>query len=133
MVKISNKTKIDAVVISETAYIAAWVAIFSTIMEAVFLVIGIWDYTVLLGNLLSACATVLNFFLMGMTVQNALGKDEKDAKQTMKASQGMRSLMLFIVALLGILLDCFNTWAVFIPFFFPRLAVSIRPLLRKKQ
>ncbi len=45
--------KIDAIVRRETIYIAVWVGILSLLMEAVFLIIGKWDYTVLLGNLLS--------------------------------------------------------------------------------
>ena len=52
--------------------------------ELVFLIIGKWDYTVLLGNLLSGCAAVLNFLLMGITVQNALSKDEKSAKTAVR-------------------------------------------------
>ena len=38
-------------------------------MQAAFLVSGFWDYTVLLGNLLSAAAAVLNFFLLGILHQ----------------------------------------------------------------
>ena len=64
--------KIDSVVLRETGYIALWVLIFSVLMEAVFLVTGYFDYTVPLGNLLGAAATVLNFFLMGLTGDEAV-------------------------------------------------------------
>ena len=64
--------KIDETVLKETKYIAAWIFIFSVLMQAVFLVICEWNYTVLLGNILSAVFSVLNFFLMGLTVQKAL-------------------------------------------------------------
>ena len=72
---------VDKTVRRETLFVAAWVGIFSLFMQAVFLVIGRWDYTVLLGNLLGAAAAVGNFFLMGLTVQSAVQKEEKDAKQ----------------------------------------------------
>ena len=46
--------KVDAVVMKETRYIAIAVLLCSMLMQAVFLIIGKWDYTVLLGNLLGA-------------------------------------------------------------------------------
>ena len=123
--------KIDKVVWKETKYIALWALIFSAILQAVFLVIGSWNYTVLLGNLLSGTAVVLNFFAMAVTVQKALEKDPKDAKQTMQLSKTWRMLALFAVVLLGVLLECFDLWAVLIPLLFPRIAIAIRPLWNK--
>lgn len=125
--------KIDSTVLRETTYIAVWVLIFSILLQAVFLVIGKWDYTVLLGNLLSGAFCVLNFLLMGITVQNALGKDEKDAKTAIKVSQLYRNLLLLIVAVIGVVLPVFNVWAVIVPLFFPRIAIALRPLFNKKQ
>ncbi|MBE6884281.1 MAG: ATP synthase subunit I [Ruminococcaceae bacterium] len=119
--------KMDETVKRETLYIAVWVAILSAVMQAVFLIIGHWDYTVLLGNLLSGGAAVANFLLMGITVQSAVAKEEKEAKNTMKMSQSLRTLLLFAVVVLGVLLDCFNIWASIIPLFFPRIAVMFRP------
>ena len=69
--------KVDKVVLKETKYIALWVIIFSLIMEAVFLIINKWDYTVLLGNLLSGAVGVLNFFLMGLGVQKEVMQEKK--------------------------------------------------------
>ena len=125
--------KIDATVLKETRYVAIWVVIFSIVMEAVFLVLKAWNYTVILGNLLSGISVILNFLLMGITVQNAVMKDEKDARATMKASQSLRLLFLLVVAILGAVLPCFNIWAVLIPFIFPRIAVGIRLLLDKNK
>ena len=125
--------KVDATILKETKYIAIWVIIFSAVMEAVFLVIGKWSYTVLLGNLLSASASVLNFFLMGITIQKALDKDVKEAKTAMKVSQMYRTLLLLAVAIIGAVLPCFNLWAVLIPFLFPRIAIAIRPIIDKKS
>jgi hypothetical protein len=69
---------------------------------------------------------------MANTVQKAVSQDEKDAKQTMKLSYSMRMLMLFVAALLGILLPCFNTIASIVPFFFTRVAIMFRQLFTKK-
>lgn len=124
---------VSEAVARETKYIAAWVIILSIIMQAVFLITGHWDYTVILGNLLSGVFAVLNFFLMGITVQKAVEKDEKDAKAQMRASQSMRTFMLFAVAAVGVLIPCFNTWASLIPLFFPRIAIAARPLFKNQE
>ena len=78
--------KIDSTILKETLYIFAVTLIFSALMQSVFLVIGKWNYTILLGNLLGLCGGVGNFFLMGLTVQSALNKAEDDAKKLMKVS-----------------------------------------------
>ncbi len=123
---------VDRTVIKETKYMAAWVLILSAVMQAVFLVIGQWDYTVLLGNLLSAAAVVGNFFGMAVGIQRALEKDEKDAKQAIRASSSIRLLAMFVVLAVGVLLPCFSTWTTIIPLFFPRLIIALRPLWDKK-
>lgn len=129
--------KIDTAIKKETLYIAAWVIVLSALMQAIFLIVAqftslTWDYTFLLGNLLSAGIGILNFFLMGLSVQRALSKDEKGAKNTMKISQLYRFLLLVLVLIIGIVLPCFSNWTVIIPVFFPRIALFIRPLFNKK-
>ncbi|MEE1047087.1 MAG: ATP synthase subunit I [Clostridia bacterium] len=124
-------TKIDKTVIKETKYIGSWVVLLSAVMEAVFLVLGKWDYTVLLGNILTGIAGVLNFLLMGITVQKAVEKEEKAARAAMKVSQMYRTLFMLVVVIIGVVAPCFNIWAVIIPLFFPRIAIAIRPILDK--
>lgn len=125
--------QVDATVRRETGYIAAAVGIMSMLMQAGFLIARQWDCTVLLGNLLSGGAGILNFFLMGITVQKALDKDEKDAQAAVRLSQQLRLLMMFVVVALGAALSCFNIYAVIIPIFFPRVAVALRPFIGRKQ
>lgn len=126
--------KIDPTVRRETVYIAAWVIIFSALMEAVFLVGRWWDYTVLFGNLLGAFTAVLNFFLMGLTVQKALGKEEKEARDLVKLSQTLRMFMQLAFAAVGFLIpSVFNVIAVLIPLLFPRIAIMLRPLFNKQM
>ena len=123
--------KLNDTVKKETLYIAYWVLIFSAIMEAVFLIIGKWDIYVLLGNILGGAAGVINFLLLGITVQKAVEKDEKDAKGFMKASQSLRTFMLFVIAALGAALSVFNIWSTLISLLFPRIAIATSPLVRK--
>ena len=123
---------LDPTVKRETVYIFAVSLLCSMLMQAVFLLLGKWDYTVLLGNLLGLIASVGNFLLLGITVQNALGKDEKEARDRMKLSQMLRTLMLFVVALIGYLISVFNILSLVIAYLFPRIAVAVRPLLKKE-
>ncbi len=125
--------KLDKTIYKETAYIAIWTLIFSVLMNAVFLVVKKWDLTVLWGNLLSFAGGVLNFFLLGVTVQKALNFEEKKAKNAMKLSQSLRLLMTFVIAVVGVVLKCFNTVAVLVPLIFPRIAIAMRPLFDKKR
>lgn len=124
--------KIDETVMRETRYIAGITIILSVIMEAVFLIIGKWDYTVLLGNILGGAVAVVNFLLMGITVQKAVLKDEKEAATLMKLSQTLRNMMLLITCVVAIAVPFMNGVAAVIPLFFPRIAISLIPLRDRK-
>ena len=125
--------KIDATVKRETLYIAKFVVLLSVLMQAVFLVIGRWDGTVLLGNVLGGAAAAGNFFLMGLSIQKSLDKDPKDAKNYMKFSHSMRFLMLLLIAVIAYLLPVFNIIAVLIPYLFPRIAIAFRPVFDRER
>ena len=125
--------KVDPVVMKETRYIAITVLILSALMQAVFLIIGQWNYTVLLGNLYGAVIAVGNFFLMGLTVQKCLTMEPDDAKKRMKLSQQGRLMLMLVLCMIGAALPCFNTVALLVPQFFPRIGVTIRGLTMKDK
>ena len=126
--------KIDPTVKKETLYITAVVGILTVLMEAVFLILGCWDMKVLWGGLLGACVAVLNFFLMGLTVQKAVDKEEKEAKQLMKASQSGRMMMqLAFAAIAAAIPGAFNLLAALLPLLFPRIGVMLRGVIFKEN
>ncbi len=125
--------KIDAEIIRSTLYVLVWVIVLSALMQAVFLVGGWWDITVLWGNLLGGGVAVLHFFLLGITVQKALGKEEKEAKDIMRLSHTLRNLLLVAAAVIGFLFDCFNIIALLVPMLFPSIAAKLWPLFMKKD
>lgn len=125
--------KVDPVVLKETRYIAAAVLILSALMQAVFLILGKWDAAVVLGNLYGAVIAVGNFFLMGLTVQKCLTLEPDDAKKRMKLSQQGRLLMLLVLCMIGAALPWFNTIALLVPQFFPRIGVTVRGLTLKGE
>lgn len=126
-------SSLDPTVKKETIYIALWTLILSVLMQAVFLVIGKWDVTVLTGNLLGGAAAVLNFLFMGITVQKAVDKDPDEAKTMVRASQMYRMMGLILVAVVGFAVPIFHTLGVILPLLFPRVAIAFRPLFDKKM
>ncbi len=119
-------SKVDKTVLQETKFLGVWSLIFSMLMQAVFLVIGQWDYTVLLGNLWGVAITLLNFFLLGLTVQKAVTKEEKEAKNVMKLSHSLRNMMVFVLVVVGVVLPWFSIIPLIVALFFPRIAMVIR-------
>ena len=118
--------KIDATVKKETIYVAVWEAVLTAVMLAVFLVLKSFDWTVLTGAILGAATAVVNFLLMGLTIQGAIGLEEKEARTRLRGSQNLRMMMQTVIAVLGAALSCFNLYAVLIPLFFPRIAMIVR-------
>lgn len=124
---------VDATVKKETRYIAYFCAILSVFMQAVFVLLKKWDYTVLLGNIISFTVAVLNFLFMGITVQKAVNMDISDAKKLMRSSQAIRNVFIFALVAIGVILPYFNTVAVIVPVFFPRIALMFRPLIKEEK
>lgn len=125
--------KIDSIVKSETLYIVAVSVVFSAFLQVAFLLSGNWNYTVLLGNIIGVFASVLNFFLLGLTLQNAVKKDDEKAKITVKTSHILRGFLVFGLTVLGVSLPVFNTVSVIIPLFFVRLGFLVRPVIANRK
>lgn len=124
----------DPAVKKETLYIAAWVILLSLVMEAVFLLIGQWNPSVLLGNLGGAAAAVGNYFLLALTVSRAVssGKPEEAARRV-KATATLRLLGCAGVCALMIGVFKTNVYATVIPLLFPRIGLAFRPVIDRKR
>ena len=126
--------KLDPVVKKETSYVAIWVAAGCLLIQGVFLVAGWWNWTVLWGGLLGGATAVGNFLLMCLMVQKAVTQTEKQAKNTVKLSQGLRLMMQGLILVLAAVIPAvFNIWAAAIPLLIPRIAISLREWLRAKR
>ena len=133
--------KIDPVVIKETVYVSVWTVILSLLMHGVFIILYNCFpetfvepyYTVILGNILGAAVAIFNFFLMGLTVQKAVTKeDPKDSKNLMRVSMALRYVLLIVAGVLGAVLQPFNVFSTLIPLMFPRIALIFRSFSLKK-
>lgn len=116
--------KIQKAIWKETVNIAIGVAALSVMMQLVFLLLNKWDWPVLWGNLLGGIYAVLNFFILGLTVQKVASYgDEKRSKNMMQFSYSCRMLGTMLVVFLGISVPMFNWIAAFLPQLFPRITI----------
>ena len=119
---------VDRAVRRETCWIALWVLGLSVLMELIFVLLGRWNWPVLWGNLFGGGVAVINFFLMGLTVQKAVGREQKQIKNIVRSSQSLRLLMQAAVMVIAFLVGWLDPWATILPLFFPRVAITLRPL-----
>ncbi len=126
--------KMDPVVKKETEYVAIWVLAGCMLIQGVFLTAGWWNWTVLWGGLLGGATAVGNFLLMCRMVQKAVTQTEKQAKNTVKLSQGLRLMLQGLILVLAAAIPAaFNIWAAAIPLLIPRIAISLREWLKAKR
>lgn len=148
--------KMEPAVKIETLRMTVGVTILTALMLAVFLIIGMFDMTVLWGGLLGAAFAVLNFFLMALGVQKAaelmngvqLPPEEEPAEgeeaaekplspQAIKAKQKMqlsytgRMLMTVVFAIVALLVPGIHPVAALLPLLFPRIVITIQGLVQK--
>lgn len=85
-----------------------------------------FDYTVILGGIAGGFIAVLNFFLMGLTVQKvAAAADEGSARNKMKASYTQRMLFQLLWVVVAIVAPCFQFAAGIIPLFIPSYGIKL--------
>ncbi len=153
--------KVQDSVKKATLTIASGTLLLTGVMLLVFVLLGQFELPVLLGALLGAAAAILNFFLMGLSVQkmaersaaegsaqpsSGADEDEKDdedskpdspyaqqAKKSMQLSYGARMLMMVAVAVLALSLPCFHPIATVLPMLFPRLVIFAQQFLLNKE
>ncbi len=122
--------KIQPAILKETAHIAVGTLAGAVIVAAVYAVSGHWALPVLAGCALGAVWSVLNFFLLGISVQLATATgDEKRAKLKLQLSYSLRLLGTFGVFVLAFSVDAIAWPPVIVLFFMPRLTIGVMQLL----
>ena len=125
---------INPVIKKETGYVAIWVAAAILPVQAVFLLCGWWNWAVLWGSLLGSATAIGNTLMVGLMVQKAVTQAEKQAKNTVRLSQGGRLLMQgAVLVLAAVIPTVFNIWSAAIPLLVPNIAVRVRGLYEAKK
>jgi|GEM_PF-457968 len=126
--------KLDPAVKKESLFIALTTLAGGAVVQLVFLLIGRWNLSVLLGGVIGWAAAAANFFFMSVTVQRAVASgDEARAKQMMSLSYTVRTLGLLGVVALSLIVDAIHWIPVVAAVFLPRAAILVRQLTQKKE
>ena len=150
--------KVQSAVKQETRKIAVGVGLLSVLMLAVYLIIGQFSLSVLLGTLLGAAFAVGNFFLMALSVQQAAEKmngvrlpeqeetpegeeplktefspQARQARRLMQLSYTGRLLLLAAMAGAAYLMPGVDPVPALLAQLFPRITIFAEGILMKKE
>lgn len=153
--------KIQDPVKQETKKIAIGVTVLSVVMILVFAALGRFDIGVVYGTLLGGGFAILNFFAMAMTVQEAAEQmngvvlppeeddaqtqsteptapkeelpQQKKARSMIQRSYYIRILATAVMAIVAVKVPAFNAVAAVVAQFFPRVVITVQPVLQKFQ
>ncbi|MDD3795944.1 MAG: ATP synthase subunit I [Lachnospiraceae bacterium] len=93
-----------------------------------------FDYTVFLGGIFGGIVAVVNFFLMGITVQKVASQsDEGTARQQMKASYSQRLMLQILWIIAAIAAPCFQFVAGIAPLLFPSIGIKLLAAAKKQN
>lgn len=129
-----NFPKPQETVLRETKRIAVGVFSMLAIMLIVYAALGRFSLAVLLGGLIGALYAVLNFLLLGMTVQKVAEMREENeelARMQMKSSYNMRMVIMILLIVVAFALPFVDGLACMIPMLFPRLTIFVLQLTGK--
>ena len=127
--------KIEQAVKNETKHIAIGSGSMAVVLLIVFVLLGKFDYTELLGALLGCGFAILNFFLMAMAVQRSVARETpQEARLVVQNSYTKRLILLAAVIIVGIKVPYFNWISTIVPLFFPRITIFVMtlPIFKRK-
>jgi Na+/H+-translocating membrane pyrophosphatase len=117
--------KVQETVKKETMHIAVGTLLLTAVMLLVFLVLGRLDQPVVLGAVLGSGFAILNFFVLGLSVQKSVATGNATrGKLMMTLSYSLRMLVMMGVVVLGLALPYFSWVTVVLPQLFPRLTIA---------
>ena len=131
--------KLSPAIKKETVRVAAMTAIGEVCMIIVFAILHQFlpekvpfDYRVILGGLAGGFVAVLNFFLMGLTVQKVANTEDEDlARSRMKASYSRRMMLQMGWVIVAIVVPIFQPVAGILPLLFPSTGIKLLAITGK--
>ena len=127
-----KKESLQIAVQSGIATLIMWICIFILhhfIPEKVS-----FDYRVILSGLLGTVVAVMNFLLMGITVQSVLSvENQEEAYQRMRLSYRNRTMLQLGWIILAVVAPCFQAVAGIVPLLFPGGILRISGVLEWKK
>lgn len=129
--------KNNRIIYSEIRSLAPYYLVLSGIYLAIMTVLCVafgGDYSLPVGAVYGIILSALNFLMLGISAQNALGKGTPKSAQTyMNVMYCLRYLGLFGLLTVAALLPFINLIAAAIPLFFVRIAITIREIKNERD
>lgn len=92
------------------------------------------DYRVFLGGIVGGAVAVLNFFLMGLTVQQVASSDDEEmGRMRMRASYSKRMMLQMLWVVVAIIAPCFNMVAGMLPLLFPGMGIKLTGIIKNRD
>ena len=136
----------DRAVRRETLRVAAGVFSLVAVMLAVYAVLGKLTAKVALGGIYTGALTVLNVFIMGLTVQGVTDRAAEkprneqemadltiEMKNRMKLSYNMRMIGLLALIVVGLAVFKFDPLATILPVLFPTIVIRILQIMEARR
>lgn len=117
--------KLTAVVAKNLKKITVLNLLLTVVENIVFLAVGYWSVQVLAGSALGLAVSVLNFYLLGISVQKAMDKEPKAAQAYMQSTYNGRMLIETVALIAAFVLPYFNGFAAVFPLIFTRISIMI--------
>ena len=119
-------SKIAPAVKKETTHIALGTSIGVVIMLIVFAVLHRFNAGVLVSALIGGALAVINFFMLGITVQKISdGQSTERGRKWMQFSYNMRMLVMVVWLIIAITVPFLNWVAAAVPMLMPRLTIGV--------
>jgi len=122
-------------VLKETRIITIGECIGVAAMWGIYALLGHFDRTVLLGGIVGAVISVLNFFFMAisadMAADKAVNQDVKGGKKLMQSFMMTRMLVIFVVLIAFAKSGLCDPLAMVIPFVMVRPTITVAEFFRK--
>lgn len=130
--------KIDPVVKKESIRMTIGILVCIAVTQVLFFIFGKYNFSVLLGSIYGGVLALLNFFLMGLTIQSAASMEDKDmAKKKIQASYGMRQFgLMFFIGLgmyISVKYEIFNWLSILIAMVYPRITIAFLTFADRKK
>ena len=138
--------KPDRAVRRETARVAVGIYAMVAVMLLVYAAVGKLSPPVILGGLYTGTLTVLNFFIMGLTVQGVTDRAAErerseqelqelsiEMKNRMKLSYNLRMIALFALLVAGLAVFKFDPLATILPVVFPTVVIRVLQIMEAKR
>ena len=109
------------------------ILILSLLMLLIFIVTLGYDNSYLLGALLGAGASYLNFIFLAFGVENSVKRSKNAAKGYMGSGYFLRLAFIAVVIYFAINSPYINHWAAIIPLIFPRIVIMILGIIDSKK